>query len=115
MEEEKYYCQRPGCQNEIAKPQTCCNGFDCGCMGQPIEPPFCSNECYDKYMSASKVAHAADGGRPVTFGAEDELAAAFRGMSPEQINSVWKEAVPNKVFDKFKPVFLTGTKGSTND
>lgn len=26
----------------------CCNGFMCGCMGKPTEPPVCSNECYDE-------------------------------------------------------------------
>lgn len=25
----------------------CCSGIDCGCMGQPIEPCVCSQECYD--------------------------------------------------------------------
>ena len=51
----KYYCQRILCGNEIPKPQTCCNGFECGCMGQPVEPPFCSNECYEKYMRRGKL------------------------------------------------------------
>ncbi|MBF7090472.1 ASCH domain-containing protein [Flavobacterium sp. ALJ2] len=31
-------------------PQYCCNGQECGCIGQPIEPLVCSNECYDKLM-----------------------------------------------------------------
>ena len=26
-------------------PQYCCNGQDCGCMGQPIDPCTCSKEC----------------------------------------------------------------------
>lgn len=29
-------------------PKMCCDGFECGCMGQPTEPPVCSKECYDK-------------------------------------------------------------------
>lgn len=24
----------------------CCDGFMCGCMGQPTEPQVCSIECY---------------------------------------------------------------------
>lgn len=27
------------------KPEYCCSGHDCGCMGQPIEPCTCSKEC----------------------------------------------------------------------
>jgi hypothetical protein len=27
-------------------PRMCCNGFDCGCMGQPIDPQVCSDECF---------------------------------------------------------------------
>jgi len=23
----------------------CCSGAHCGCMGLPVEPPFCSKEC----------------------------------------------------------------------
>lgn len=37
------------CENEIDV-QMCCNGIDCGCLGQPVEPPVCSEECYNKYM-----------------------------------------------------------------
>jgi len=25
----------------------CCNGQDCGCMGQPLNPCICSKECND--------------------------------------------------------------------
>ena len=27
----------------------CCSGRECGCMGMPIDPPFCSEECYKNY------------------------------------------------------------------
>ena len=46
---EKYYCWNEKCNNEIPEPQSCCSGRECGCMGQPIDPPFCSNECMDEY------------------------------------------------------------------
>lgn len=26
-------------------PEICCSGFDCGCLGLPINPPVCSIEC----------------------------------------------------------------------
>lgn len=32
-------------------PQMCCNGFDCGCMGQPTNPPVCSEECWGALMN----------------------------------------------------------------
>lgn len=41
------------CSKEI-EVQMCCSGFDCGCMGLPVEPPVCSNECYDKFMNKIK-------------------------------------------------------------
>lgn len=28
-------------------PQYCCSGYECGCMGQPIDPCVCSSECND--------------------------------------------------------------------
>ena len=38
------------CGNEI-EITMCCSGRDCGCMGQPTEPPVCSSECYDELMN----------------------------------------------------------------
>ena len=32
------------------EPRFCCSGNDCGCMGQPIYPCVCSNECYTALM-----------------------------------------------------------------
>ena len=52
MNEEKvYYCEHIICNNEIAKPEYCCNSFDCGCQGRPISPPICGNQCYDRTIS----------------------------------------------------------------
>jgi len=52
MEEgKKYYCEHIICNNEIAKPEYCCNTFDCGCQGRPIQPPICSNKCYDRTIN----------------------------------------------------------------
>ena len=52
MEKEKYYCFECG-ENEIPEPVGCCSGRDCGCMGQPIDPPYC-DACYDKLMANKK-------------------------------------------------------------
>ena len=27
-------------------PMYCCSGRDCGCMGMPLDPVVCSDECY---------------------------------------------------------------------
>jgi hypothetical protein len=31
--------------NDIPDPEYCCNGYMCGCMGLPIDPPYC-DECW---------------------------------------------------------------------
>jgi len=41
------------CEVEI-EVQMCCSGYQCGCMGMPVDPPVCSGECYDKYMEKRK-------------------------------------------------------------
>lgn len=52
---DKYYCQNPGCENEIPEPQRCCNGQDCGCYGMPIEPPYCSPGCMKEHSIYKKL------------------------------------------------------------
>lgn len=32
-------------------PVYCCNGLDCDCMGQPIDPCVCSNQCWAAVVS----------------------------------------------------------------
>ncbi len=27
------------------EPEMCCSGWECGCLGLPLEPPLCSIEC----------------------------------------------------------------------
>ena len=45
---ERGYCLICGKDIEI---QVCCNGYMCGCMGQPVEPPICSGKCHDVYTN----------------------------------------------------------------
>lgn len=47
MSIRKGYCEICGTEIEV---RICCSSFDCGCMGLPVDPPVCSNECYDKLM-----------------------------------------------------------------
>lgn len=44
----KGFCIVCGFEIEV---NICCNGYMCGCMGQPTEPPVCSEECYDELMN----------------------------------------------------------------
>jgi hypothetical protein len=44
----KGFCIVCGEEIEIS---ICCNGDECGCRGQPIEPPICSESCYDKLIN----------------------------------------------------------------
>ena len=37
---------------EDYKPQMCCNGRECGCLGLPTNPQFCSGKCFDKHTSS---------------------------------------------------------------
>jgi len=52
--QEGEFCEVCGKFVEGFEYQGCCSGFECGCMGQPIEPCICSNECWDKLMSNKK-------------------------------------------------------------
>ncbi len=47
----KGFCEICGTEIEV---RMCCNAFDCGCMGLPVDPPVCSSECYDALMSKHK-------------------------------------------------------------
>lgn len=40
-------CQKPVPDFE---PEYCCDGRDCGCLGQQIQPCVCSDRCYDALM-----------------------------------------------------------------
>ncbi len=39
------------------EPEMCCSGTiqdECGCMGQPLEPCVCSQECFDELLNEKK-------------------------------------------------------------
>lgn len=48
MSKEKGFCDVCGYEIEVNR---CCSGYECGCMGMPTEPPICSEECYNTFMS----------------------------------------------------------------
>jgi len=31
-------------------PYYCCNSLDCNCQGMPMEPPICSDKCWDAML-----------------------------------------------------------------
>ncbi|MFV1457762.1 hypothetical protein [Bacillus mycoides] len=33
------------------EPKMCCNGYECGCFGMPIEPVFCDS-CEERYYGS---------------------------------------------------------------
>ena len=43
MTGECFCCGKP--MPDDYEPEYCCSGVECGCMGMPIEPPFCSAQC----------------------------------------------------------------------
>lgn len=38
------------CDTEIDV-QMCCSGYECGCLGQPIDPPVCGENCYGELLN----------------------------------------------------------------
>jgi len=42
---------------EGEEPKMCCSGYMCGCMGLPIDPIVCSEECYNRlpFLSGTKL------------------------------------------------------------
>ncbi|GKU79316.1 hypothetical protein L3i20_v237130 [Paenibacillus sp. L3-i20] len=38
---------------DIPEPQFCCIGIMCGCMGLPIEPPFCKG-CWEELIGEER-------------------------------------------------------------
>lgn len=69
MNDTKYYCQNPGCENEIEEPQRCCNGSDCGCYGMPVDPLYCSQRCETEHSIYKRleIAHEKVKARGVIF------------------------------------------------
>lgn len=44
------HCEVCGKKYDGPEPIYCCNAFDCGCQGLPLDPSVCSEECYDKLL-----------------------------------------------------------------
>ena len=44
---DEYHCEACGQPLQDFKPKMCCSSFDCGCRGLPVEPPVCSEKCWD--------------------------------------------------------------------
>lgn len=53
MSKEKSICWGPNCK-EVIEVQLCCSGQMCGCQGLPVDPPFCSDECFEAYLKTKQ-------------------------------------------------------------
>ena len=53
----KLICMGCGEEFEGEEPKMCCSGRECGCMGLPIDPVVCSDECFDKVLNRYKNNH----------------------------------------------------------
>lgn len=36
------------------EPPLCCDGYECGCQGQPTEPNVCTNECWESMIKTQE-------------------------------------------------------------
>jgi hypothetical protein len=54
---EKLNCMCCEIEFEGEPPQRCCDGYMCGCMGLPIEPIICSENCYHALLYHNKFTH----------------------------------------------------------
>jgi hypothetical protein len=45
-----YHCEICGEPLPDYKPEYCCNGRDCACMGLPVDPPWC-DKCWNKIIN----------------------------------------------------------------
>ena len=50
----KLSCMNCGVEFLGTAPEMCCNGYQCGCMGQPVEPVICSPHCYDMIINKNR-------------------------------------------------------------
>jgi len=70
----KDYCQQ--CGIEIPPLRSCCSGHEYGCMGMPVDPPFCSQECLDEWRNQNCSQECLDEWRiqnPIEHKGTDEL------------------------------------------
>jgi hypothetical protein len=54
QKEMRYECHGEGCTEEIDEPMGCCDGRECGCMGMPVEPPYCG-KCWEEMMNEAPI------------------------------------------------------------
>ena len=53
------------CEKKVPdyEPVMCCNGYMCGCYGEPVEPCFCSTECESQMDDGMEYIEAALSGK----------------------------------------------------
>jgi len=53
MDKHQYKCLK--CDTPIDyKPEYCCDGRECGCMGKPLEIPLCE-KCEEELMGITEI------------------------------------------------------------
>jgi len=61
-------CMYCGKEFKGEEPKMCCSGRECACMGLPIEPVVCSDECYKAIMDRK---HIKQQSQPITVKLEE--------------------------------------------
>jgi len=51
VSKRKGFCDVCGTEIEV---RFCCSGHECGCMGQPIDPPVCSEKCWNVFFDPNR-------------------------------------------------------------
>lgn len=110
----------------------CCNSSDCGCMGLPIDPPICSNECYDKLLEQIQNKNSINDLQPFqTIQHKIDALEAIRQQQLKPINEAyydrksphyfdnerfsWAIGIINKQFDEQANEIRNGNANTAND
>ena len=76
---ECYVCNGPVPDYE---PAYCCSGQECGCYGQPLEPPMCSSKCWDFAMVPFL---KSEDGRSYETLPEKKIRLSFKDWKPNMV------------------------------
>lgn len=75
----------------------CCSGRECGCMGEPSEPPVCSDECYDEFMN--KINSQKGQPKVLLIGMQPIGKAGIIAKHPELADIEIIEEIPKSIHD----------------
>lgn len=69
-------------------PEYCCNGYECGCQGMPVEPPICSGRC-ENFLFQIPAARKKDGTYETLE--EKKKTWGFKDWKPNQIKFIMED------------------------